>query len=211
MEITSMAVGSMGANCYFVWNRKNETVLIDPGADAPRISAQLKEQGLTPCAILLTHGHFDHIGAVAELVKTYRIPVIIGEQDQEMLGDPQKNASGLIGANIAPCCAQSTVKDGDVFATGGLEFEAIHTPGHTKGSMTYRCGNVLFSGDTLFMGSVGRTDFYGGDFSALSASLRRLCALQGNYRILPGHGPETTLEAERKTNPFLGANYDSLS
>ena len=211
MRIYRVPVGLMEVNCYFIWNRKDAVVLIDPGADAVRISRELETNGLVPCVILLTHGHFDHIGAVAELKEKYGLEVIIGAKDEEMLTDPEKNASGLIGVKTASFQAERLVNDGEILTAGGLEFEAYHTPGHTKGSMTYRCEEALFTGDTLFAGSVGRTDFYGGDFSALSASLKRLAALWGDYRILPGHGPETTLETERKINPFLGADYDSLS
>ena len=96
--------------------------------------------------------------------------------------------------------------DGEQFTAGGMPFQVLHTPGHTKGSCVYICGDLLFSGDTLFAGSMGRTDFYGGDIRALSASLQTLAGLDGDYRVLPGHGPETTLETERRTNPFLGAD-----
>lgn len=203
MEIDVIAVGPMGANCYLVWKQKEAAVLIDPGADADKISRRLEEKGLMPCAVLLTHGHFDHAGAVAALKEKYPLEVVIGAEDEEMPGNPQQDASALVGGQVALFSIGRTVVDGERFMLGGIEFEALHTPGHTRGSMVYRSGGALFTGDTLFAGSVGRTDFYGGDFRALSASLRRLAGLEGDYRVFPGHGPETTLEAERRTNPFL--------
>ena len=121
-----------------------------------------------------------------------------------MLLDPHKNASALIGAALPPFSADRMLADGETVSFGGLAFEAIHTPGHTLGSVTYRCEDALFTGDTLFAGSVGRTDLYGGDFSTLSASLKKLTALEGNLLVLPGHGESSTLSAERQCNPFLG-------
>ncbi len=203
MEIDAIPVGPMGANCYLLWERKEAAVLIDPGAYADKISRRLEEKGLTPCAVLLTHGHFDHVGAVAALQEKYSFEVVIGAEDEGMPGNPEQDASALVGGRVDPFSIDRTVVDGERFTLGGIEFEALHTPGHTRGSMVYRSGDALFTGDTLFAGSVGRTDFYGGDFRALSASLRRLAGLEGDYQVFPGHGPRTTLDAERRTNPFL--------
>ena len=211
MQIVSLTVGPMEVNCYLVWENPQEAVVIDPGAQHDKIIEALEERKLIPKSILLTHGHFDHIGAVAELKRKYHTEVIIGAEDEEMLDDPLKNAASLAGIQLPSVSATRVVSEGDLIVCGGLTFEVLHTPGHSKGSVVYSCGNALFSGDTLFAGSMGRTDFYGGDARKITQSLQRLACLKGDYRVFPGHGPETTLERERFANPFLGADYDSLS
>jgi len=205
MKILTLPVGMMGVNCYIVRGDDQNAVLIDPGASEEKIVQTLNQEGLKPCAILLTHGHFDHIGAVTALRDRYGVPVLIGALDEEMLSDPYKNASALIGAPLVPFSADKVLKDGETVSFAGLTFETIHTPGHTLGSVTYRCEDALFTGDTLFAGSVGRTDLYGGDFLALSASLKKIAALEDSLLVLPGHGESSVLSAERQCNPFLGA------
>lgn len=206
MKIKQLTVGPLAVNCYLVWERPEAAVAVDPGASPQKIRVALEQNGLTLTDILLTHGHFDHIGAAAELKEQYGAKVWIHALDEELLADPEKNVAAEVGITVPPVAADHTLADGEQFTAGGMLFQVLHTPGHSKGSCVYICGDLLFSGDTLFAGSMGRTDFYGGDIRALSASLQTLAGLDGDYRVLPGHGPETTLETERRTNPFLGAD-----
>lgn len=203
MNILALTVGLLGENCYLVWNEPEHAAVIDPGAEAQHILNSLQKNGLRAEAILLTHGHFDHIGAVAELKEQTGARVFAPEEDAELLTDPTKNLSGEMGINIQPFEADRLLRDGDRFEIGSMKFEFLHTPGHTKGSGVYRVEDVLFTGDTLFAGSMGRTDFYGGDFRAMEQSLSRLAGLEGDFRVLCGHGEGTTLEQERRSNPFL--------
>lgn len=211
MQICTVPVGPLETNCYLVWEEKENAVLIDPGAEPDRILEAVIENGVTPTTLLLTHAHFDHIGAVALLKQRYDLKVVIEADDEELLADPIKNQSATFGLAQPSFSADRVVVDGDLVAAGSLTFEVLHTPGHSKGSCVYLCENAMFSGDTLFWNSVGRTDFYGGDSNALRQSLKRLAALEGDYTVYPGHGPETTLEDERRSNPFLGAEDDPLS
>ena len=203
MEIRCITVGLLATNCYLVWKEKDAAVLIDPGAEPGKIEAAFASYGVTPCAVVLTHAHFDHFGAAASLVSTYGLPVIVGAEDEEKLSDGEKNLSKAMGRSVKQVCAARTVRDGDAFEIGGLSFEVLATPGHSAGSVTYRLENALFTGDALFAGSVGRTDFPDSGPKAMVQTLRRLAGLAGDFLVFPGHGPETTLETERRTNPFL--------
>lgn len=211
MKITALTVGPVGTNCYLVSDGNGDAAVIDPGAEGRRILACIAEEGLTPKAILLTHGHFDHIGAVGALQKAFGIPVYIHTDDLEMLSDGEKNGSFAFGFPEASVSGAQTLSDGETVRAGELAFTLIHTPGHSKGSCCYRCGGVLFTGDTLFDGGVGRTDLYGGSGRELTASLKKLAGLPGDYQVDPGHGSFTTLAAQRAENPYMGMNgYDDL-
>lgn len=169
------------------------------------MAAKLTEEGVTPKAILLTHGHRDHIGAVPELRKHYGIPVYVGAEDQEMLGDADKNLStGLFGKPMT-LQADQLLKDKDQLELAGFSIQVFHTPGHTPGGCCFYFPEeqVLFSGDTLFCGSVGRTDFPGGSSSALVTSVRRLLKeLPAETEVYPGHENDTSIEQERCWNPY---------
>ncbi|HIR40343.1 MAG TPA: MBL fold metallo-hydrolase, partial [Candidatus Egerieicola pullicola] len=171
----------------------------------------LQEKGWTLQKILLTHGHFDHAMAVNDLVAATGAPVYIHKEDQELITDPNKfYVFHQPFGEFHPISALS-LEDGQDIVQDELTFHCIHTPGHTKGSCVYLCGDVMFSGDTLFAGSCGRTDFYGGSHTQILQSLHKLADLAGNYRVLPGHEEETTLDYERKTNPYLGKmSYDDF-
>lgn len=196
MKVSMMQVGPIGTNCYILEDESaHQAAVIDPGGDAPRLLAALKR--LDVRYILLTHGHYDHTGAAAELAAAFpQAAVYIHERDYHD-ADP----------SLFPLRTElSGVKfygEGDRLPLGGLELQVLHTPGHSEGSVTLRCGDLLFCGDTLFAGSCGRTDFPGGDTAKILASLRRLGELEGDLRVLPGHMEDSTLSRERQVNPYL--------
>ena len=196
MNIKAMQVGPIGTNCYLLEDESTrQAAVIDPGGDAPRLLAALK--GLDVRRILLTHGHYDHTGAAAELASALpQAEVYIHERDYRDV-DP-----GLFPLRTQ-LSAVNFYGEGDRLPLGELTLEVLHTPGHSQGSVTLRCGDVLFCGDTLFAGSCGRTDFPGGDTAKILASLRRLGELEGNLQVLPGHMESSTLDRERQVNPYL--------
>ena len=201
MNIKAMQVGPIGTNCYLLEDESTrQAAVIDPGGDAPRLLAALK--GLDVRRILLTHGHYDHTGAAAELAAALpQAEVYIHERDYRDV-DP-----GLFPLRT-PLSAVNFYGEGDRLPLGELTLEVLHTPGHSQGSVTLRCGDVLFCGDTLFAGSCGRTDFPGGDTAKILASLRRLGELEGNLQVLPGHMESSTLDRARQVNPYLRQAMD---
>lgn len=211
MEIVSVKLGMIQTNCYLVGTQQNNGVVIDPGDNAPKVLSLLKEKGWTLKKILLTHGHFDHAMAVNDLVEATGAEVYIHQEDQELITDAGKfYVFHQPFGEFHPISAIS-LQDGEDVVQDELTFHCIHTPGHTKGSCVFLCGDTMFSGDTLFAGSCGRTDFYGGSHGQIVKSLHKLADLEGNYRVLPGHEEETTLDYERKTNPYLGKiSYDDF-
>ncbi|MCI8812049.1 MAG: MBL fold metallo-hydrolase [Oscillibacter sp.] len=196
MKVRIMQVGPIGTNCYILEDEStHQAAVIDPGGDAPRLLTALK--GLDVRYILLTHGHYDHTGAAAELSAAFpKAEVYIHEKDYRDV-DPSLFPlhTELSGVHF--------YGEGDRLVLGTLALEVLHTPGHSEGSVTLRCGDILFCGDTLFAGSCGRTDFPDGDTAKLLASLRRLGELEGDLRVLPGHMEDSTLSRERQTNPYL--------
>ncbi|MBC8585000.1 MBL fold metallo-hydrolase [Youxingia wuxianensis] len=205
MKLYIKPVGPIGTNCYIVADDNNIAVIIDPGAQAEKLMEFIKKMQLKPEYILLTHGHYDHIGGVKWLIEDYGCKLVIGEKDAEQLADREKSLATMRGMtpDIYILHPDILVKEGDVLTAGELSFEVIDTPGHTKGGVTYRCGGLLFTGDTLFAGDIGRTDLYGGDYHTLLASVKKLAELPGDYRVLPGHGSDSTLDMERKLNPYI--------
>lgn len=199
MKIEAQQVGQLMTNCYIVWdeNTKNAAV-IDPGDDGAFLADCLRKKGLSLCKILLTHGHFDHIGGVAELLESS------GAAPEIYISEADLALPSVFGENVQLDPARMTFwKEGDTVTMDGISFQVLSTPGHTPGSVCLICGDVIFSGDTLFQGSCGRTDFPGGSWTEMAESLRRLYNLPGNYTVFSGHTGSTTLERERKTNMFM--------
>ena len=197
MEITRLTLGVYQSNCYLL-KKNNEVVIIDPGANSLKISNHIHENE-TVLAILLTHGHFDHISAVDEVVDLYHCPVYVSEDEIEMITDPQKNYA----LNKKSKVTSPTIHFQHELKLGSFHFIIHETPGHSLGGVCIECEGHLFSGDTLFKGSVGRTDLYGSSTNQLRQSLKYLKTLSPDLIIHPGHDASTTLEIELKTNPYL--------
>lgn len=205
MKIHTLYLGPCITNCYIV-SSKSKCVIIDPASDADKIISHIDKSSLSLDAILLTHGHFDHIYAIPELLSRYGndIPVYIHSEDIPYLYDVNLNLSlPLFGVDFTCTANTISVQNNSVIHAADLTFTAIHTPGHTPGSVCYICENTIFSGDTLFASTVGRTDFTGGDFPTLLKSLNFFKSIKGIYDIYPGHNASTTLERELKYNEYL--------
>lgn len=206
VNIKAIPCGPLQVNCYLLGEEGTDmAVAIDP-AEAERVQAYLEENGLRLSHILLTHGHFDHIGGVAALQETYGAEVCIHRADAHMLQDSSANGALMLGTRIAPSRADVLLEDGDTVQAEGFSLRAIHTPGHTPGGVCYLLQEpaALFTGDTLFQMSVGRSDLAGGDEHALFESiLNKLFVLPGEYAVYPGHMGSTTLLHEREYNPFV--------
>lgn len=206
MEIIRYETGTMGANCYLVYDpAAKKGVIIDPGYPDERIVDKIADEGLTITHILLTHGHFDHIGGLKQMREAAKAPVAIHQEDAAMVTSPAANLSGNFGGGFSFDAAEVLLGDGDTIAVSeALTFSVITTPGHTPGGVCFISGDTMFSGDTLFSGSIGRTDFPGGDYGQMAASLKRLMTYPDEMVVYPGHGPATTIGRERAANPFIG-------
>jgi glyoxylase-like metal-dependent hydrolase (beta-lactamase superfamily II) len=211
MQIDVVVVGPLEVNCYLVkGDATGEGIIIDPGADAGLIERRIDNLGLIPRAIFLTHGHGDHIAAVKPLKEKYSIPLYIGKGDEPLLISPSANLSELLGTDIVCPSPDHILVDGDLVEIGGTKFAVLSTPGHTRGGVCFLAGKALFCGDTLFWGSIGRTDLPGGDYAQLIASIKKkILSFPDDVVCYPGHGPETTVGFERKNNPYL-LNEDSV-
>ena len=196
MKVDMIQVGPIGTNCYIL-EEGGRIAVIDPGDEAERILSVLAETGGTVDYILLTHGHYDHTTAV---------PQLHAALPEAKIYIHQADANGA-GSRLFPLAGEVEdlllYDEGDVLSLGGLTIEVLHTPGHSPGSVTLKAGNVLFTGDTLFCGSMGRTDLRGGSYEQIMASLKRLGELEGDFHVCPGHDRTSTLERERQHNPFL--------
>jgi hydroxyacylglutathione hydrolase len=211
MKIHVLPVGMLQTNCYIVGTEQKNALVVDPGADARGIRQVLEENGLTLRIIAFTHGHYDHIGA-ANSLRDAAEAAYLPREDEALLQDPSMTGGGLFRTmeGYHPREGDIFYGEGDRIVLDEISLEAIHTPGHTEGSYLLLGEGVLFSGDTLFAGSCGRTDFFSGDSRKMQESMRRIAMLPGEYRVLPGHGPATELSVEKMTNPWLGTNYDDI-
>lgn len=203
MQITTLPLGRMQANCYIVQAGDGTAAVVDTGDEAARLLQHLQSAGLRVTAVWLTHGHFDHIGAADALRAAFSCPIVALAAEAALLADPQKNLSSAFSKAPLSLTADTLLADGDTFAFGGETVGVLHTPGHTSGSCCYKLGKWLFTGDTLFDGSIGRADFPTGDPTALSLSLERLAAIPDDLCVLPGHGAATTLAVQRAVNPYM--------
>ena len=206
IEIKSMTLGMVATNCYLIINKETkEAILVDPADNALRISNVIEENGCTLKAILLTHGHFDHIMALNDLKKKYNVPVYAHEEEEDVLKQSSLNMSGMVG-QIYTTQADIYVKDGEHLKLAGLDVIVLHTPGHTKGGACYYFPEekVLMSGDTLFHCSIGRTDFPTGSMSQLVRSVEeQLFVLPDDVQVYPGHDSVTSIGYEKQYNPFF--------
>ena len=207
MKIKQLIVGPVGTNCYFAINEEtNGILLVDPGAQFDRIDHFVKTENYKVCAILITHGHFDHIGALSECAKAYGCPVYAGINEKRMLEDSALNSCGFGMGKPVSFSDAVYKKDGEEFEAAGFSVKLIETPGHTPGGVCYyiKDENVLFSGDTLFCEGVGRTDFQGGSMSQLVDSISdKLYRLPDETKVLPGHGGSTTIAHEKANNYYI--------
>ena len=195
MKIITLVLGPLETNCYLVSDEKSGLcAVIDPATRSAKILETVQAHGWRVGCILLTHAHFDHTGALGSLHAALPdVPIYVHALDAD-------NNTNMSNGNLV---YTDTYADGGIVSCGGLTFRVLHTPGHTPGSVCLQCGDALFTGDTLFAGSYGRTNLIGGDEAAMRRSLARLGRLEGDYTVLPGHGEASTLGYERRSNPYL--------
>ena len=207
MKVMRVLLPVCAMNCYLAINEKtNESIIVDPGSSPDRIKKAVEQSGTTPVAILITHGHFDHVGALNEIVDTYNIKAYAYEGERETLADPELNLSASMLFQAKSFKADELLKDNQEFDIAGLHIKCLATPGHTAGGCCFYFSEegILFTGDTLFCGSVGRTDFPGGSMSQLVGSVKnKLMTLPEDTICYPGHESATTIGDERIYNPYL--------
>lgn len=211
MRLETLVVGPFEVNCYLYWDEETkEGVIIDPGAEQGKIFEAVTRFGFEPKAILLTHGHGDHIAAVATVKEKYEIPLYVGDGEEELLASSSANVSAMIGMPIVAPPPDELLKDEEVLTIGSIKLRVLATPGHSPGGVCYldETEGNLFCGDTLFHGSIGRTDFPGCSAEQLLDSIdKKIMSLPDSIICFPGHGPKTTVGAERVNNPFLTGRY----
>ena len=199
-----LQVGNIGENCIIAkCPETSKAIIFDPGDESKKLIKYLENINAKPKLIVNTHGHHDHIGAIPELKKTFGIPLWVHKEEKEYFLDPNKNYSALTGKSVK-IEPDKLFTEKDIISVGTLEFRILHTPGHTLGSCCFLYDDVLIAGDTLFAGSIGRCDLYGGSEKTIFKSIKnKILPLNDNTIILPGHGRHTTLKEEKIFNPFL--------
>ncbi len=211
MKLEVLIVGMFEVNCYLFWNEvTNDGVIIDPGDEEERIISRIEELGFKPSAILLTHGHGDHIVAVDAVKKKYDIPLYIGNGEEDLLKNPSANVSAMIGHPIVAPPPDHLIEDEQLLNLGSISLRVLSTPGHSPAGVCYlhEKEGILFTGDTLFWSSIGRTDFPGSSHEQLMSSIKtKILTLPDSIECFPGHGPKTTVGAERENNPFLTGHF----
>ncbi len=207
MIIKCLPTGMFGSNCYVI-GENGEGMIIDPGTDGGEIYSVVEENNLKVKYIILTHGHIDHICSVEQVKASTGAPVLVHEKDAEALSDSMLNGSAMFGKSAAFSSAGGFVKDGDILDIGGLKVQIIHTPGHSPGSICIKAENSIFTGDTLFKRSIGRTDLGNGSYEDIMDSImKKLVALPEDTVVYPGHGEPTNIGSEKKLNPFIKKEY----
>ena len=200
MNIKQIETGAAPENCYLIWE-KEDLLIVDPGADADKIISEITQSGATPLAILLTHTHYDHIGALDEIRDYYNVPVYVSALENSWLQDPTLNVSGA--RNITARLAENEFET-KTYPFGSLSFRVVETPGHSMGSVSFIFDDFVVSGDALFKGSIGRTDLYSGNLEQLLHSIKtELFTLPDHFVVYSGHGEPTTIQHEKATNPFF--------
>ena len=205
MKVVRIPAGIYAANCYLVYAEDNkEAIVIDPGGDEDDILTQIKNLGLDIKYIILTHGHGDHISGVNGIKDYTKAPLAIHKEDEYLLKDGRSNLSSMMAMATVEITADILLNDGDKISFGGLTAEVIHTPGHTPGGISIKIGDSIFTGDTLFAGSIGRTDFPKSSFEAIMDSIKnRIIIYPDDTIVYPGHGPSSTIRNEKESNPFI--------
>ena len=203
MKVKKVVVGPLSNNTYLAVSQKGNAVLIDPGMNYQSIMKMIEEERAEVKYILLTHGHFDHIASALEFSKNLGAKIVINEPDAEMLSDAEKCLAHSFTRDFIPFNADIIVNDGDEITVDELAFKFMATPGHSKGSAVITCEDVMFAGDTVLEGTVGRTDLYGGSFSQMLSSIKKLSEIEKDYKLLCGHGEPSTLSKEKKYNPYF--------
>ena len=205
MIIKRIPAGIYAANCYVLYSEKeNEGIIVDPGGDVDDILKYVNDNNIEINSIVLTHGHGDHIAGANELKEELDVNLLVHEADVDLLKSGDMNLSSIMAIGSIEMTADELLKDGDTIEFGDKEVTVLHTPGHTLGGICLLSGKYLISGDTLFKGSIGRTDLEGGNYETIINSIReKLLVLPGDTIVYPGHGPETTIEEEMRNNQFL--------